>query len=54
MKLEFPIVLKKLEVMPDDEFFAFCRANDPLELERDNTVFYANPIGRERIARLYI
>lgn len=35
MELEFPAVLKKLEVMTDDEFFLFCRANDPLELERD-------------------
>ncbi|GAB3719998.1 Uma2 family endonuclease [Spirosoma lituiforme] len=35
MELEFPVVLKKLEVMTDDEFFTFCRANDPLELERD-------------------
>jgi len=35
MELEFPVVLKKLEVMTDDEFFVFCQANDSLELERD-------------------
>ena len=47
MKLEFPVVLKKLEVMTDDEFFAFCRANDPIELERDKfgNIIIVSPIG---------
>ncbi|GAA4396265.1 Uma2 family endonuclease [Nibrella viscosa] len=35
MLLDFPLVLKKLDSMTDDEFFAFCRANDPMEFERD-------------------
>lgn len=47
MELEFPVVLKKLEVMTDDEFFAFCRANDPLELERDKNgnIIIVSPTG---------
>ncbi|CAN5579865.1 hypothetical protein BH09BAC4_BH09BAC4_30560 [soil metagenome] len=47
MELQFPIVLKKLEVMTDDEFFLFCRANDPLELERDKygNILIASPTG---------
>lgn len=35
MLLEFPVVLKKLDTMTDEEFFTFCRANDPMEFERD-------------------
>lgn len=47
MELEFPVVLKKLEVMTDDEFFDFCRANDPLELERDKNgnIIIVSPTG---------
>lgn len=47
MELEFPVVLKKLEVMTDDEFFAFCRANDSLELERDKNgnIIIVSPTG---------
>lgn len=47
MELEFPLVLKKLEVMTDDEFFSFCRANDPLELERDKNgnIIIVSPTG---------
>lgn len=47
MELEFPVVLKKLEVMTDDEFFSFCRANDPLELERDKNgnIIIVSPTG---------
>ena len=47
MELEFPVVLKKLEVMTDDEFFLFCRANDPLELERDKhgNIIIVSPTG---------
>lgn len=47
MELEFPVVLKKLEVMTDDEFFAFFQANDTLELERDKNgnILIASPTG---------
>jgi Uma2 family endonuclease len=47
MELEFPVILKKLEVMTDDEFFAFCRANDPIELERDKNgnIIIGSPTG---------
>ncbi|AKD55233.1 Uma2 family endonuclease [Spirosoma radiotolerans] len=47
MELEFPVVLKKLEVMTDDEFFAFCQANDSLELERDKNgnIVIVSPTG---------
>ncbi|AUD03889.1 Uma2 family endonuclease [Spirosoma pollinicola] len=47
MELEFPVVLKKLEVMTDEEFFDFCRANDPLELERDKNgnIIIVSPTG---------
>ncbi|GAB3794327.1 Uma2 family endonuclease [Spirosoma humi] len=47
MELEFPLVLKKLEVMTDDEFFAFCQANDTLELERDKNgnIVIVSPTG---------
>lgn len=47
MELEFPVVLKKLEVMTDDEFFAFCRANDSIELERDKNgnIIIVSPTG---------
>jgi len=47
MELEFPVVLKKLEVMTDDAFFAFCLANDSLELERDKNgnIVIVSPTG---------
>ena len=47
MELEFPVVLKKLEVMTDDEFFVFCQANDSLELERDKNgnIIIVSPTG---------
>lgn len=51
MELEFPVVLKKLEVMTDDEFFAFCRANDPSELERDKNgnIIIVSPTGLRNV-----
>lgn len=47
MELEFPVVLKKLEMMTDDEFFLFCQANDSLELERDKyrNILILSPTG---------
>ncbi|GAA4470022.1 Uma2 family endonuclease [Nibrella saemangeumensis] len=47
MLLEFPVVLKKLDTMTDDEFFAFCRANDPMEFERDKNgnIIIVSPTG---------